>query len=100
MFDPQTEQFREYLAPSPWDAPYDVAPDNKGEVWSAGISSDHVMRLDTATGQFIEYLLPAKTTIRRVFVDSSTTPATFWLGSNHGASILKVEPLDSGQKKN
>jgi streptogramin lyase len=98
MFDPQTEQFREYLAPSPWDAPYDVAPDNKGEVWSAGISSDHVMRLDTATGQFIEYLLPAKTTIRRVFVDSSTTPATFWLGSNHGASILKVEPLDSMQK--
>jgi len=35
-----------------------------------------------------------------VFVDSSTTPATFWLGSNHGASILKVEPLDSAQKKN
>jgi streptogramin lyase len=100
MFDPQTEQFREYLAPAPWDAPYDVAPDNKGEVWSAGISSDHVMRLDTATGQFTEYMLPAKTTIRRVFVDSSTTPATFWLGSNHGASILKVEPLDSAQKQN
>jgi virginiamycin B lyase len=100
MFDPQTEKFQEYQAPSPWDAPYDVAPDNKGEVWSAGISSDHVMRLDTATGQFIEYLLPAKTTIRRVFVDSTTTPATFWIPSNHGASILKVEPLDSVQKKN
>jgi hypothetical protein len=35
-----------------------------------------------------------------VFVDSSTTPPTFWLGSNHGAAILKVEPLDSEKKKN
>src|SRR5216683_2442525 len=100
MFDPQTEKFQEYPAPAPWDAPYDVAPAKNGEVWSAGISSDHVMRLDPATGQYIEYLLPAKTTIRRVFVDSSTTPATFWIPSNHGASILKVEPLDSEQKGN
>jgi streptogramin lyase len=100
MFDSRTEQFREWLAPSPWDAPYDVAPDNKGEVWSAGITSDHVMRLDPATGQFIEYLLPGRTTIRRVFVDSSTTPVSFWVGSNHGASIINVEPLDSEQKGN
>jgi streptogramin lyase len=100
MFDPQTEKFKEYLAPSPWDAPYDVAPAKNGEVWSAGISSDHVMRLDPATSKYVEYLLPAKTTIRRVFVDSSTTPATFWIPSNHGAAILKVEPLDSVQKKN
>ncbi len=100
MFDPRTEQFQEWPAPSPWDAPYDVAPARNGEAWSAGISSDHVMRLDPVTGQFIEYLLPGKTTIRRVFVDNSTTPATFWIGSNHGASIIKVEPLDSEQKKN
>jgi virginiamycin B lyase len=29
-----------------------------------------------------------------VFVDNSTTPVTFWTGSNHGASILKLEPLE------
>jgi hypothetical protein len=29
-----------------------------------------------------------------VFVDNSTTPVTFWAGSNHGASIIKVEPLE------
>jgi len=29
-----------------------------------------------------------------VWVDNSTTPVTFWAGSNHGASIVKVEPLD------
>jgi hypothetical protein len=29
-----------------------------------------------------------------VFDDNSTTPVTFWVGSNHGASIVKLEPLD------
>jgi virginiamycin B lyase len=27
-------------------------------------------------------------------VDNSTTPVSFWVGSNHGASIVKVEPMD------
>ena len=31
---------------------------------------------------------------RRVFVDNSTTPVTFWAGNNHGAEILRLEPLD------
>jgi len=53
-----------------------------------------VTRLDTRTGQSIDYLLPRTTNIRRVFVDNSTTPVTFWVGSNHGASIVKLEPLD------
>jgi hypothetical protein len=42
----------------------------------------------------VDYLLPKSTNIRRVFVDNTTTPGSFWVGSNHGASIIKVEPLD------
>jgi hypothetical protein len=56
--------------------------------------NDRVVRLDTKSGDFTEYLLPRTTNIRRVFVDNSTTPVTFWVGSNHGASIIKLEPLD------
>jgi virginiamycin B lyase len=56
--------------------------------------SDRVSRLDPKTGEFVEYLLPRTTNIRRVFVDNSTNPVTFWVGNNHGASIIKVEPLD------
>ena len=56
--------------------------------------SDRVVRLDTKTGSSTEYLLPRSTNIRRVFVDNTTTPVTFWVGSNHGASIVKLEPLD------
>ena len=44
--------------------------------------------------RFVEYLLPKETNIRRVFVDNATTPVTFWVGSNHGASIVKLEPFD------
>jgi virginiamycin B lyase len=32
--------------------------------------------------------------MRTVFVDSSTTPVPFWTGSNHGAALVKVEPVD------
>ena len=46
------------------------------------------------TGEMVDYLLPRSTNIRRVFVDNSTTPVSFWVGSNDGASIVKVEPLD------
>ena len=51
-------------------------------------------RLDPKTGQVTEYLLPRETNIRRVFVDNSTSPVTFWVGNNHRAAIVKLEPLD------
>ena len=56
--------------------------------------TDRVMRLDPKSEQFTDYLLPRETNIRRVFVDNSTSPVTFWVGSNHGASVLKLEALD------
>ena len=32
--------------------------------------------------------------VRRIFVDNSTNPVTFWAGNNHGAEIIKLEPLE------
>jgi streptogramin lyase len=94
MFDTKTERFTEWQVPTPYSWPYDVLPDKNGELWSAGMSTDRVVRLDPNTGQATEYQLPRSTNVRRVWVDNSTTPVTFWVGSNHGASIVKVEPLD------
>ena len=94
LFDPKTEKITEWPLATPWSAPYDVMPDEQGEVWAGGMFTDRVARLDPRTSQITEYLLPRSTNIRRVFVDSSTTPPTFWAGSNHGASIVKIEPLD------
>jgi len=32
--------------------------------------------------------------VRRVFVQNSTKTPTFWVGNDHGASIIKLEPQD------
>jgi virginiamycin B lyase len=68
--------------------------DHNGELWSGSMLSDRVLRLDPRSGRSIEYLLPRETNIRKVFVDNTTTPVTFWAGNNHGASIVKLEPID------
>lgn len=94
MFDTKTRQFQEWKAPTPGSWPYDVTSDKDGEVWSGGEFTDTIQRLNPKTGEFVEYLLPRFTNVRRVFVDNSTTPVTFWVGNNHGASIVKLEPLN------
>jgi streptogramin lyase len=94
LFDTKTEKFTEWEMPTQWTWPYYVTPDKNGELWTGGMNTDRVVRLDPKTGEIVEYLMPKDTNIRRVFVDNSTTPVTFWTGSNHGAAIVKVEPLD------
>jgi virginiamycin B lyase len=95
MFDPKTDTIKEWTLPTPWSAPYDVvAIKNGAEVWTGSMLTDRVSRLDTATSQAVDYLLPRTTNIRRVFVDQSGERPVLWVGSNHGASIIKVEPLD------
>ena len=58
------------------------------------MSDDRVLRFNPETGNSIEYLLPRQTNIRRIFIDDSTTPVTFWAGNNHHAAIIRIEPLD------
>src|SRR5215470_645885 len=94
MFDTRTEQFREWKLTTRWASPYDVVLDKNENAWTGSMITDQVTRLDTKTGEMVNYLLPKSTNIRRVFVDNTTTPVSFWVGSNHGASIIKVEPLD------
>jgi streptogramin lyase len=94
MFDPKQEKFTEWDVPTPDTFPYDVFRDRNGELWSGGMASDRILRFDLKGGKGIEYLLPRPTNIRRVFVDDSTNPVTFWVGNNHGAEIIKLEPLN------
>ena len=94
MFDPKREEITEWDVPTPYTYPYDVTLDKNGELWGGSMSSDRIFRMDPKTGRSIEYLLPRPTNVRRVFVDNSTKPVTFWVGSNHGASVIKLVPLD------
>ena len=93
MFNTKTTKISEWKLPTAWTAPYDASLDKDGMIWSGGMASDRVQRLDPKTGKAIEYLLPHQTNIRRIFVDNSTTPPTFWAGNNHHAAIIKLELL-------
>ncbi len=94
MLDTKTEKFTEYPVPTKYTSPYDVIWDKNGDLWTGGMTTDRVVRLDPKTGNAVEYPLPRDTNMRRMFVDNSTPTPTFWVGSNHGASIVKVEPMD------
>jgi streptogramin lyase len=93
IFDTKTEKFTEYPVP-PHTWPYRAAIDKNGEIWTGGMHSDRAVRVNPKTGETLEYLLPKETNMRTVFLDNSTSPITFWTGSNHGAAVVKVEPLD------
>ncbi len=94
MFDTRTESFREYDPPTPYSFPYDAVADRNGEVWTGNMMTDRILRLNPTTGGMVEYPLPRSTNVRRVYVDNRANPVTFWVGSNHGASVVRLEPMD------
>jgi streptogramin lyase len=93
LFDTKQEKFQEWPLPR-YTQPYDVTWAKNGELWTGGMFTDRAVRLDPKTGQTVEYPLLRDTNMRRMFVDDSTTPPTFWVGSNHSAAIVRVEPQD------
>ena len=92
-FDTRAEKFTVYDLP-PRTYPYRANFDRNGEIWASTMHTDRVVRLDPKTGGAVQYLMPSDTNMRTVFVDNSTTPVTFWVGSNHDHRIVRVEPLD------
>jgi virginiamycin B lyase len=93
LFDTKIKTFTEYTLPE-YTFPYRADFDKNGEIWASTMSTDRVVRLDPRNGRSVQYLMPSDTNMRTVFVDNSTTPVTFWVGSNHDHRIVKVEPLD------
>jgi len=92
-FDTKAEKFTVYDLP-PRTYPYRANFDKNGEIWASTMHTDRVVRLDPKTGGAVQYLMPSDTNMRTVFVDNTTTPVTFWVGSNHDHRIVRVEPLD------
>jgi virginiamycin B lyase len=93
MFDIVTEKFQEWETPGRFYSPYDAAMAKDGHVWTGGMNADRILRMNLATGKFTEYPLPHATNVRRVFVDNNVTPPVFWVGNNHGAAVIKIEPI-------
>ncbi len=91
-FDPKTEKITEWQMQTKWQMPYDAQISKKnGDVFNASMLSDRLIRLNPTSGEQVSYLLPGSTNVRRVDISDD---GAIWLGSNHGNSIVKVEPLD------
>ena len=93
VFDPKTENSPNMRCRP---TPIRTAPkfDKNGDIWASTMSTDRVVRPDPKTGQTNQYLMPSDTNMRTVFVDNTTNPVSFWVGSNHDHALVKVEPLD------
>ena len=94
MFDTKVEEFREWEVPVVWTNPYDAILDRNGFAWGGGMTNDYVARVNTETDEIIMYLLPGTTNIRRVDVDNTTSPPSFWVGDNLEGTLIRVEPLE------
>ena len=60
MFDTRAEKFREWAVPTPWTNVYDAIADNAGYAWAGGMNNDRIVRVNTRTGETVEYLLPRR----------------------------------------
>ena len=73
--------------------PYDAQFDDKNYVWSGGMSADLIERMNTTTGEFVEYTMPRETNIRHVDVQKDGTLSSLWVEDQHNGKIIHVEPL-------
>jgi streptogramin lyase len=94
MLDTNTGKMQEWNLPTKWSLPYQAKVDKNGDVWTGGMAADRITRINSKTGEMTEYPLPVNTNIRNLYIDDSTTPISIWFGNNHGAAIVKLEPLD------
>ena len=94
MFDTKTGRFTEWSVPGKYGSPYDAQIDKAGWVWTDNMMNDLVTRLDPKTGQSVQYLMPVETNGRRIAVDDYGTKPSLWIGANHQAVVMHVEPLD------
>jgi len=94
MFDTKSGEFMEWAIPGQYASPYDAQVDKNGEVWTDNMMDDKVSRLDPKTGKVVQYLMPIETNARRISVDNYGARPGLWVGANHQAVVMKVEPLD------
>ena len=81
MFDTKTEKFQEWPVRDAVDQRLRRhrrhARASRGR---GGMNNDRVVRVNTKTGEVVEYVLPRMTNIRRVNVDNGSNPPAFWVG--------------------
>ena len=94
MLDPKTAQIKEWKVPTPWSAPYDAIIQPARPCLDR-LDGDRPRRAARRRDRAVHRVHAAAADqhpprLRR----RSQQPRHLWVGSNHGGSIVKVEPLD------
>jgi virginiamycin B lyase len=94
MFDTKSGEFMEWDVPFKFSSPYDAQIDKTGIVWTGNMMDDRITRLDPRSGDLVQYLMPIETNLRRIAVDDHEAKPALWVGAQHMAVVMKVEPLE------
>jgi streptogramin lyase len=80
--------------PQKYSSPYDAQVDKNGEVWTGNMMDDRITRLSPQSGTMVQYLMPIETNLRRIAVDEHAAKPGLWVGAQHQAVVMHVEPLE------
>jgi virginiamycin B lyase len=94
VYDQKTQQFSTWATGIPEYNAYDVWVDKNGEAWASTEFADRVSRINPKTGEITNYIMPGPTNMRRSDGDNGPRQPHFWVGANHTANIVRVEPLE------
>ena len=94
MYDQKAQKFQTWSTGIPEYYAYDVWVDKNGEAWASTEFADRVARVNPKTGEVTVYLMPGPTNMRRSDGDNGPRQPAFWVGANHTANIVRVEPLE------
>jgi len=90
--DPKTERITEWKVADAWSGPMDAVAGRNGEGLGRGPWTDRVSASTCKSASTRNTCCPRPTNIRRVYLDDRGALERLWIGRNHGASIVKVEP--------
>jgi streptogramin lyase len=96
MFDTRAEVFKEWPLPRKYSTPYTVSgPDRNGYVYTPSNMAERLMRVDTKTGEVVEYQIPTDFDTKKILLDPTAGNRTVvWMANTRNARLVRVEPID------
>jgi streptogramin lyase len=94
MLDLPKKTIKEFPVSPKYISPYGIITDKEGEIWASTNGSDRLLRINPATGEKTEYLMPIYYDARKVELDRSAAHTTIWLPNKNLSQLMRVEPLD------
>lgn len=87
----RTVEIREWTVPWERTRPRDPFVDGSGRVWFVGQEGNYIAHLDTVSGKFTRFEIPAGTHPHNLIVD---TKGMVWYAGNRAAHIGRLNPAD------